>query len=68
MPIAWHGTLQQYAGRFHRQFESKKEVLVYDYVDVEVPVFMRMYRKRLKGYKDMGYSEKVDNQEKKFEL
>lgn len=65
MPIAWHGTLQQYAGRLHRQFESKQEVHVYDYVDVEVPVFMRMYRKRLKGYKDMGYSEKVVTQEER---
>jgi superfamily II DNA or RNA helicase len=57
MPISWQGTLQQYAGRLHRQFDSKREVQVYDYVDVQVPMFMRMYSKRLKGYKDMGYSE-----------
>jgi superfamily II DNA or RNA helicase len=57
MPISWQGTLQQYAGRLHKQFESKREVQVYDYVDAQIPMFMRMYSKRLKGYKDMGYSE-----------
>ncbi len=56
MPISWHGTLQQYAGRLHRLHENKKIVRVYDYVDVPVPVLMRMYRKRIKGYKAMGYS------------
>jgi hypothetical protein len=50
------GTLQQYAGRLHRQYETKQVVQVYDYVDIQVPMFMRMYNKRLKGYKDMGYS------------
>lgn len=58
MPISWQGTLQQYAGRLHRQYEAKREVQVYDYVDVQVPMFMRMYRKRLKGYQSMGYSQK----------
>lgn len=42
MPISWQGTLQQYAGRLHRQFDSKREVQVYDYVDVQIPMFMRM--------------------------
>ncbi|HEY0827678.1 MAG TPA: DEAD/DEAH box helicase family protein, partial [Bacilli bacterium] len=60
MPISWQGTLQQYAGRLHRQYEAKREVQVYDYVDVQVPMFMRMYRKRLKGYQSMGYSQKTN--------
>jgi superfamily II DNA or RNA helicase len=38
MPIAWKGTLQQYAGRLHRLHDSKKEVLIYDYVDVNIRV------------------------------
>lgn len=55
MPISWKGTLQQYAGRLHRLYESKREVQIYDYVDIHVPVLTRMYKKRLKGYHAMGY-------------
>jgi superfamily II DNA or RNA helicase len=55
MPFAWTGILQQYAGRLHRLYEPKQEVQIYDYVDKEVPVLLRMYKKRLKGYKTMGY-------------
>ena len=55
MPISWRGTLQQYAGRLHRLYDGKKEVRVYDYVDQAVPVLARMYEKRLKGYKALGY-------------
>ena len=55
-PISWKGTLQQYVGRLHRLHENKKEVLVYDYADVRVPVLTRMYRKRLAGYSTLGYA------------
>jgi superfamily II DNA or RNA helicase len=57
MPISWKGTLQHYAGRLHRMYESKREVQIYDYVDQEVPKLMRMYAKRRKGYLAMRYSE-----------
>ncbi|MBY0533348.1 MAG: DEAD/DEAH box helicase [Rickettsiaceae bacterium] len=30
MPISWHGTLAQYAGRLHRIHVHKKEVVIYD--------------------------------------
>ena len=33
LPIAWKGTLSQYAGRIHRAVEGKQEVTVYDYLD-----------------------------------
>jgi len=56
MPIAWKGTITQYSGRLHRSFESKEEVLIYDYVDVHIPVLERMYLKRLSAYKALGYS------------
>jgi len=56
MPISWKGTLQQYVGRLHRLHENKKEVLVYDYADVLVPVLARMYKKRLAGYSSLGYT------------
>ena len=56
MPISWRGTLQQYAGRLHRLHGNKRVVRIYDYIDVHVPVLVRMYRKRIKGYKAIGYS------------
>jgi superfamily II DNA or RNA helicase len=56
MPISWRGTLQQYVGRLHRARAGKDEVRVYDYVDRQVPVLMRMLAKRLKGYHAMGYA------------
>lgn len=58
LPISWKGTLQQYAGRLHRLYDRKKTVMIYDYIDAGVPVLMRMYQKRLKGYRAMGYDVK----------
>lgn len=56
MPISWKGTLAQYVGRLHRDHVGKKEVVVYDYVDMEVPVLARMAARRRAGYKALGYS------------
>jgi superfamily II DNA or RNA helicase len=55
MPISWRGTLQQYVGRLHRIHDGKKVVRVFDYVDAKVPMLARMYEKRLKGYRAIGY-------------
>lgn len=55
LPISWQGTLQQYVGRLHRIHEGKKDVIVYDYVDSQVPVLAKMYQKRMKKYRTMGY-------------
>jgi superfamily II DNA or RNA helicase len=55
-PISWKGSLQQYAGRLHRSHANKQEVQIYDYVDIQVSLLMSMYRKRVKGYRTMGYS------------
>jgi superfamily II DNA or RNA helicase len=55
MPIAWKGTLHQYAGRLHRLCENKREVRIYDYVDIDVRVLEKMYQKRLSGYAAIGY-------------
>jgi len=63
MPIAWKGTIAQYAGRLHRNFEGKEEVLIYDYVDVHIPVLERMYHKRLTAYRSVGYSIRSNNTE-----
>ena len=56
MPISWRGTLAQYAGRLHRTHPAKREVIVYDYVDGEVPVLAGMSLKRITGFKSLGYS------------
>lgn len=55
MPISWHGTLAQYAGRLHRLHHAKKQVIIYDYVDVAIPMLAKMADKRRKGYELLGY-------------
>ena len=56
MPIAWKGTVVQYAGRLHRAHPAKCDARIYDYVDSHVPVLRRMYGKRIHAYRKMGYS------------
>lgn len=55
LPISWKGLLMQYAGRLHRENEGKKDVRIYDYIDIHESVCDSMYRKRLKGYASIGY-------------
>ena len=61
MPISWKGTLQQYAGRLHRLCRGKKDVQIYDYVDIHIKMLENMYGKRLKGYASIGYKAKAGN-------
>lgn len=56
LPVAWKGTLVQYAGRLHRLHPGKREVRIYDYVDRDVPVLLRMFEKRPRGYRSIGYA------------
>ena len=55
LPISWKGLLTQYAGRLHREYEGKKDVRIYDYIDIHESICDSMYRKRLKGYAAIGY-------------
>jgi superfamily II DNA or RNA helicase len=55
MPISWKGTLQQYAGRLHREHATKTDVRIIDFVDTGHPVLLRMWDKRRRGYRAMGY-------------
>ena len=55
MPISWKGTLQQYAGRLHREHATKTDVRILDFVDTGHPALLRMWDKRQRGYKAMGY-------------
>lgn len=56
MPVSWKGTLIQYSGRLHRRHPGKTEVRIYDYVDREVPMLLRMFEKRLPTYRAIGYA------------
>lgn len=55
LPVSWKGTVAQYAGRLHRNHYLKKEVIIYDYVDFNEAMLARMYERRVKSYKSIGY-------------
>ena len=55
LPISWRGTVAQYVGRLHRLHERKREVVVYDYADLNVPMLARMFDRRCRGYEAAGY-------------
>lgn len=55
MPISWKGTLQQYAGRLHREHADKTSVRIVDFVDAGHPALLRMWDRRQRGYQAMGY-------------
>lgn len=59
MPVSWKGTLVQYSGRLHRLYPGKTEVRIFDYVDREVPLLLRMFEKRLRTYRAIGYARGV---------
>lgn len=68
MPVSWKGTLAQYVGRLHRAYEGKESVEVYDYVDHKEEAFVKMYEKRLKGYKSLGYYTVEEAKKEKQQL
>jgi len=56
LPVSWRGTIAQYVGRLHRLHEGKREVRVYDYADLNVPMLARMFDRRCAGYEAVGYT------------
>jgi len=56
LPVSWKGTLIQYTGRLHRLHPGKTEVRIFDYLDRAVPMLMKMFEKRLRGYRAIGYA------------
>ena len=62
LPVSWKGLIAQYTGRLHRNYPGKNETRIYDYIDLRVSVCDSMYRKRLQGYKAVGYSIAVANE------
>lgn len=67
-PVAWKGVLEQYAGRLNRDYAGKESVIIYDYVDGHISMFDRMYHKRLKAYKQIGYDIYSGEMSKKQEV
>lgn len=55
MPVSWKSVVEQYAGRLNRDYKGKERVIIYDYVDSHISMFEKMYYKRLKAYKQIGY-------------
>lgn len=55
LPISWRGTVAQYVGRLHRLYDGKRDVRVYDYADINVPMLARMFDRRCRGYEAIGY-------------
>jgi superfamily II DNA or RNA helicase len=56
LPVSWRGTVSQYVGRLHRLYDGKREVRVYDYADLDVPMLARMFDRRCRGYEAVGYT------------
>jgi very-short-patch-repair endonuclease len=56
LPVAWRGTVAQYAGRLHRLYDGKREVRIYDYADLNVLMLARMFDRRCRGYEAIGYT------------
>ena len=56
LPVSWRGTIAQYVGRLHRLHDCKREVRVYDYADLNVPMLSRMFERRCDGYEALGYT------------
>lgn len=52
MPISYPGRIVQYLGRIGRRGQV---CLAVDFVDENVPMFKSSFKKRLKGYTQMGY-------------
>lgn len=55
MPLSFKGRVVQYAGRLHRIWKGKVSVTIFDYVDSFFALSIKMYQRRLRVYRDMGY-------------
>ena len=56
LPVSWKGTLVQYTGRLHRLHPGEHDIHIFDYVDRDVSMLLRMFEKRLRGYRAIGYA------------
>ncbi len=56
MPVSGETVVEQYAGRLDREYPGKTNLIILDYVDSHIRMFDKMYHKRLRAYKQIGYS------------
>jgi superfamily II DNA or RNA helicase len=56
LQVSWRGIIAQYAGRLHRMHDRKREVRIYDYADLDVPMLAKMFERRCRGYEAIGYT------------
>lgn len=63
LPIKWEGLLVQYVGRIERTNTYKKQVTVYDFVDLKIRMFVNMFSIRLKKYKELNYQIEENTKE-----
>ncbi len=68
MPHSWKGNSVQYLGRMQRDLPTKPEIRVYDYVDMFVPMLVKMYQRRQKVYHELGYKIVADKQSQQAEI
>ena len=66
-PVSFSGRLEQYVGRLNRDYDGKKDVIVYDYIDSHIQKFDNMYLKRLRTYKKIGFRVMADTVQSKQE-
>ena len=62
-PVSYEGRLEQYVGRLNRDYDGKKDVIVYDYIDSYIydnPIFIHMLIQRME---DLGISVKISSEE-----
>lgn len=60
MPNSWKGIIFQTLGRLQRDLANKRELRVYDYIDILIPTFARMYQKRKKAYEKLNFKIQED--------
>ena len=55
-PFSFKGRIVQYAGRIHRTAGGKDRATIHDYVEAYCPISLKMYRNRIKAYREMKYA------------
>ena len=59
-PISARQRIIQYVGRILRDQPGKHDVEVHDYLDERVPILAAMYRRRLPGYTQLGFTPELE--------
>ncbi|MDB5038863.1 MAG: type restriction enzyme res subunit [Bacteriovoracaceae bacterium] len=62
-PLSFEGRMIQYAGRIHRLVEGKDRVEIVDFVDSHSAMLLKMCKSRMRTYKQMEYSIRVESNE-----